>query len=853
MRQDKSLQQTKESSKQGLLGYILAGVAISLATLVVVGYWLMVSVVAGVNQQHQQELIDVYTRQYQTFFNTTLNQQEQYLQRLAESEQMIELMNERDMFALNTLAEQLSFQLPGAMKVWLFPTGYAAQDSNANPPLNFAGLDMIRRAEQDKLVPMEALQFQDQLYLQQVKVVKRGERILGSISVSLSLDALRAPLRDIDAGAGNIKLEQKHETAAPQMLFQQGAPSTNERIEIQTNIPNWHLSFQPSDRLAKATLLDPMMILIPLVVVGVIMVVALIMAATMLQKAIRQDAGNFTRYTQKLLSGQPTSAPDFRLGLFVSMTKSLARVKIRPRPGGRSGEVTNPFNQPVDPSVSESVSQGLGSTTPHEELFGIDMIDEDQDLLGMDMDEEQSDNTVMSLPVSESIFRAYDIRGIYGETLDAGVAYKIGQAIGSEAYERGEQTIIVGRDGRVSSPEAAKALISGMLATGRDVIDLGIVPTPLVYYATHVLGVASGVMVTGSHNPPTHNGFKIVLAGQTISGDEIKGLYHRINNANFLTGKGSLSQQEIVNNYINRVSGDIKLKRKLKVVLDAGNGVAGVVAPRLFQALGCDIIPMYCDVDGRFPNHHPDPSQPKNLVDLIAEVNKQGADLGLAFDGDGDRVGIVTNSGESVYADRMLMLLAKDLLSRNKGATIIYDVKCTRRLQGLIVGYGGRPLMWKTGHSLIKKKMKETGALLAGEMSGHVFFKERWYGFDDGLYTGARLVEILSNDTKSLDELFAIFPTDISTPELNVDVPDSEKFHLMERMARNAVFPDGNLSTIDGVRVDFPDGWGLVRASNTTAKLVFRFEADNESALKRIQEAFRQQLLSIDSSLQFPF
>ncbi|WP_218570298.1 phosphomannomutase/phosphoglucomutase [Pseudomonas mangiferae] len=452
-----------------------------------------------------------------------------------------------------------------------------------------------------------------------------------------------------------------------------------------------------------------------------------------------------------------------------------------------------------------------------------------------------------------SIFRAYDIRGVVGDTLTAESAYWIGRAIGSESLARGEPNVAVGRDGRLSGPELVQGLIQGLLDCGCRVSDVGMVPTPVLYYATHVLEGKSGVMLTGSHNPPDYNGFKIVIAGDTLANESITALHTRIQNNDLASGVGSVEQVEILDRYFKQIRDDVAMAKPMRVVVDCGNGVAGVIAPRLIEALGCSVIPLFCDVDGHFPNHHPDPGKPENLKDLIAKVKAENADLGLAFDGDGDRVGVVTNNGTIIYPDRLLMLFAKDVVSRNPGADIIFDVKCTRRLTALISGYGGRPVMWKTGHSLIKKKMKETGALLAGEMSGHVFFKERWFGFDDGIYSAARLLEILSQDKRDAEHVFSAFPSDVSTPEINITVTDETKFRLIERLQRDGHWGEANLTTLDGVRVDYPKGWGLIRASNTTPVLVLRFEADSEEELKRIQEVFRAQLYAVAPDLTLPF
>nr|WP_122667418.1 phosphomannomutase/phosphoglucomutase [Pseudomonas viridiflava] len=465
----------------------------------------------------------------------------------------------------------------------------------------------------------------------------------------------------------------------------------------------------------------------------------------------------------------------------------------------------------------------------------------------------------MSSPASvapkfpDDIFRAYDIRGIVGDTLSAETAYWIGRAIGSESLAQNEPNVSVGRDGRLSGPELVQQLIQGLHDSGCHVSDVGLVPTPALYYAANVLAGKTGVMLTGSHNPKDYNGFKIVIAGDTLANEQIQALHERIKTGNLTSAKGSITKVDILDRYFKQIKDDIVMARKLKVVVDCGNGAAGVIAPQLIEALGCEVISLFAEVDGNFPNHHPDPGKLENLQDLIAKVNETGADLGLAFDGDGDRVGVVTNKGNVVYPDRLLMLFALDVLKRNPGADIIFDVKCTRRLTPLIQKHGGRPVMWKTGHSLIKKEMKKSGALLAGEMSGHIFFKERWFGFDDGIYSAARLLEILSQESQSAEDLFETFPNDISTPEINIKVTDTTKFSIIEALEKDAQWGDAKLTTIDGVRVDYPKGWGLVRASNTTPVLVLRFEAETEAELQRIKDVFHAELKKVAPDLQLPF
>jgi phosphomannomutase/phosphoglucomutase len=454
--------------------------------------------------------------------------------------------------------------------------------------------------------------------------------------------------------------------------------------------------------------------------------------------------------------------------------------------------------------------------------------------------------------VPPEIFKAYDIRGIVGRTLTTEITESIGQAIGSEARARGQTAIAIGRDGRLSGPELAAALARGIQKSGIDVVDVGRVATPILYFATYHLGTRSGVSVTGSHNPPDYNGFKIVLGGETLAGEAIQALRTRVESGNLTTGKGAYSTRDVREDYIQRIVSDVKLARPVSIVVDCGNGVAGDTAPELYRRLGCTVRELYCEVDGTFPNHHPDPSHPENLRDLIGTLKKEG-EIGFAFDGDGDRLGVVTKSGKIIYPDRQLMLFAADVLKRNPGAEIIFDVKSTRNLNAWIRERGGKPTMWKTGHSFIKKKLQETGAPLAGEMSGHVFFKERWYGFDDAMYAGARLLEILSRE-KDVSPVLEQLPDAVSTPELHLKTAEGENYTLIDKLKQTARFAGAKeLITIDGLRVEYADGFGLARPSNTTPVVVLRFEADDEQALKRIQDDFRRALLAVKPDAQLPF
>ena len=451
------------------------------------------------------------------------------------------------------------------------------------------------------------------------------------------------------------------------------------------------------------------------------------------------------------------------------------------------------------------------------------------------------------------IFKAYDIRGVVGRTLTPPIVRAIGQALGSLALERGRDTLVIGRDGRLSGPELAGALAEGIRAAGANVIDVGMVATPMTYFAAHHLGTQCSVMVTGSHNPPDYNGLKMVIAGDTLSGADIQALRARIEAGDVRSGAGGYRTADIGPAYLERILDHIELARPMKIAVDCGNGVAGAFAPELFRRLGCEVTEMFCEVDGTFPNHHPDPSRPENLADLIALLAKGGHELGLAFDGDGDRLGVVTRDGHVIYPDRQLMLFAADVLARVPGATIIYDVKSTRNLKPWIEQHGGRPLLWKTGHSLIKVKMKEVGAALAGEMSGHTFFKERWYGFDDGLYAGARLLEIVARSADPSAILDAL-PDAVSTPEINVACAEGEHHALVAKLGASARFPGAtDVIRIDGLRVEYPDGFGLARGSNTTPVIVLRFEADSAAALERIKGEFRRVLRDAKPGIALPF
>ncbi|MFQ3363988.1 MAG: phosphomannomutase/phosphoglucomutase [Candidatus Azotimanducaceae bacterium] len=455
------------------------------------------------------------------------------------------------------------------------------------------------------------------------------------------------------------------------------------------------------------------------------------------------------------------------------------------------------------------------------------------------------------IDIDDGIFRAYDIRGIVTSNLTPNMVYWLGRSFATQAMASSNPKAVTGRDGRISSPALEQALIAGLVAGGMEVISIGQVPTPVLYYATHELGTGTGIMITGSHNPPEYNGLKMMIGGVTLAESLIQDLYQNLHNNTLVEGYGSASSEVLNERYIKQALAAAKLSRPLKVVVDCGNGVAGEMAPALLRKLGCEVVPLFCEIDGNFPNHHPDPAEPENLVDLITAVKSEHADVGLAFDGDGDRLGVVTPKGEIIWPDKMMMLFVEDICARVPDSTVIFDVKCSRNLEQVIVQSGGKPLMWKTGHSHMKAKIKETNAAIAGEFSGHICFGERWYGFDDALYSAVRLLELLSATEQNVDEVFAKYPSTFTTPELKILTTETYKFWVMGQLSAHADFGNGRLTLIDGIRVDFEDGWGLVRPSNTSPVLSLRFEADTQAALDRIQDEFQTQLAKIDDSLKF--
>ncbi len=747
----------------------------------------------------------------------------------------------------------------GLVDAQLYLPGQAQPTSDRVAPLNFSALDLITRAERGTRPAPEAYKIGQRWLVYSVAALKASsETPGGTLLLVFDLQRLLQPLASWHPETGELRLTQSVLGSPEQVLDQRGTGTENESYAFGAGNPNWVLKFSPGPLLKLPY---------PLSAYAITLLAALFAFGGALlgiylthkrqQDRLDGDVRQLEQLFRELSGGKAVKAFSLSLPALNGLAQELARFSLRnghpePVPAGIDpGIAVRGTPTPIQPATS-----GAAWTDPlfqDTDFLDIDILDEHQDFLGTEPPHAMNSSAPVIPTFPDSIFRAYDIRGTVPETLNGETAYWIGRAIGAQSLAQGEPNVSVGRDGRLSGPELVQQLIQGLHDSGCHVSDVGLVPTPALYYAANVLAGKSGVMLTGSHNPSNYNGFKIVIAGDTLANEQIQALHTRLKTHDLSSGKGSIEKVDILTPYFEQIRNDIVLARKLKVVIDCGNGAAGVIAPKLIEALGCEVISLFEEVDGHFPNHHPDPGKPENLVDLIAKVKESHADLGLAFDGDGDRVGVVTNTGNIVFPDRLLMLFAKDVVARNPGADIIFDVKCTRRLTPLIREYGGRPVMWKTGHSLIKKKMKESGALLAGEMSGHIFFKERWFGFDDGIYSAARLLEILSQEKSSAEELFATFPNDISTPEININVTDEGKFSIIDALQSDADWGDANLTTIDGVRVDYPKGWGLVRASNTTPVLVLRFEADTEVELQRIKDVFHAQLKRVAPDLPLPF
>ncbi|MGK0440617.1 MAG: phosphomannomutase/phosphoglucomutase [Pseudohongiellaceae bacterium] len=773
------------------------------------------------NNHHIDNLSRHLANSQTMLLNQTIESLQFRIAELAKNPQLIEALERKDQARLVTFQIEAQRNFPAALSVKLIPLGplgIAGLHKEQAALRNNIELDMLRRASNDESLIIESYRSNKlaMFTLAQSIRIESKQYAEGALLISFNNSLLQKIVNQLDSNLGETQIIQT--LGKSQTLVKTGEASIQaSSVRLTSAVPAWELQFTPSNQFLDNNSQSNQITLLLLAINIFALVAALALTLNGLKRAL---ADNLSLLTSR--SKGPFSLPGFELaaGEMLNEMKKLLAIAKRQKANADSEDA------PTETKVPKS-----------EQPAALDL----------------SPNKSLPTDIPETIFRAYDIRGLADQELTDSHCFAIGMAVGSEARGQGQESMLLAMDGRHSSPRIRDALAQGIQASGCDVIDIGMVPSPLMYFATHQLETQSGVMITGSHNPAEYNGIKIVINGSTLSSAAITDLRQRIVSQRVQNGKGAYRTESIEAEYIDYILNDVAIAQPLKIVIDAGNGVTGEIAPKLFEELGCEIVPLYCEIDGDFPNHHPDPAVAANMQDLIAKVKEEGADLGIAFDGDGDRLGVVTAEGNLVPADRLLMLLAQDVVSRNPGADILFDVKCTRSLNSLISNYGGRPIMWKTGHSFMKEKMAETGALLGGEFSGHIFFKERWFGFDDGMYAAARLIEILSTTDPDLDAQLSTFPETVSTPEFRVASDEVKKFAIVEQLSQQGQFENGKITTLDGVRVDFNDGWGLVRASNTTPMLTLRFEAKDDETLAQIQELFKTQLSSIDNSLEFNF
>ena len=766
-------------------------------------------------------------------------------------------LTHRDPEQIAQLEASVNTLIPYSLKTRIIAKGTVKPDRKAFPPLSFSTVDMVQKTEMGEAIPPEVSTAEGKLILNCAYPIKSGDEIIGVFLTSIDFRALLGQTGASINEHSSLQLVQQFKNGTPLVLLSQGKKQLQESIvrsEQNTNNPNWKLIYAASPINPIDGLLE---FFTPVLVAFLLGATATLVAFKVTEKHLRLDSVLLISHLEELKFGQYSRRPDFKVLFMETLDYTLERILTDYK--NETEALPNQYAKSrATASTKDASKSNHGLTLAQEAAAELDLPEGlttespslQKEFPGHGLPSAEVDDKLELPDIPASIFRAYDIRGIVDADITEDTIRLLGKSIGSEALEKGEQSLFVGRDGRLSSPALSEALVEGLLSTGIHVINIGLVPTPVLWFACHTEESSrSGVMVTGSHNPKQYNGLKIMIAGDTLSGEGVLALRNRLIRNAIEQGSGEESKAEFKEKYINHIAEDVILATPMTIVLDSGNGAAGEIAPELFEELGCNTISLFSEIDGNFPNHHPDPSREENLEALKNAVKENNADLGIAFDGDGDRIGIVTPSGKVIWPDRLMMLYAKDLLVRNPGADIIFDVKCSRRLPELITNLGGRPLMWKTGHSMIKGKLKEMNAALAGEMSGHIFFNDRWFGFDDALYCGARLLEILSTESEGVEQVFADLPENLATPEILIPVPEDRKFQIIKSLEEKGQFGSGKVNTIDGVRVDFPKAWGLVRASNTTPALTARFEAHNEEALEQIKGLFQKQLQMVDENL----
>ena len=872
-KQDKPLRTSKRKKKSGIKKGGLTLNTISLlsfvlfsATFVVMLYimrWSTLNII-----DNQSETIErSAANQFASNLGLSIARYTKGLEVIAADPQIREIILSGNAEKIALRQRQLVQLFPQALSLRLLKEGGLRPSQRTKPHIGFACVDMYNRSRSTKRAPgVETHVFGTaQQHIDFVSPVldSTGNRVIGHVQLVVNVSMITRWLK-LSNQIDYVELYQHAGQGLKSLIIGKAGDASLRTTDSARNYPidgtAWEVRIWPGTSIDAQhdRLLTYMLLFIG---VGLFAVIIYLFWRS-LSRALTTDIDNLIGVVVSTLRGETKFQHKMEMKEFKEAAKHINTVindqgKDRERDSDPSSADISSMDIDAASMFASSASMEVEELDESAMSSMQSQASEPQSKQSMQQSiketAEASTNKELSPIPPAEIFKAYDIRGVVGVSLTANYAELIGKALGSEAATRGATSIAFARDGRLSGPELGQALVKGILSTGIDVIDVGMVPTPILYFAAQELTNGSGVMLTGSHNPPDYNGFKMVLAGETLAEDSIQILRKRIEHKDFATGTGKYSTVPLLDKYIKRITSDVKLNRPLKIVVDCGNGVAGGVAPRLYKAMGCEVIELYCDIDGKFPNHHPDPSQPKNLVDLIEAVKVHKADLGMAFDGDGDRLGVISSDGNVIWPDRLLMLFADDVISRNPGAQIIFDIKCTSNLTKEIWEKGGEPLMWKTGHSLIKAKMKQSGALLAGEMSGHIFFKERWYGFDDGIYSGARLLEILSNDVRQPRVVFASLPDSVNTPELQIQMREGAHHAFIDKLLDNADFGEANVTMIDGLRADYADGWGLVRASNTTPCLVLRFEGQTKEAMENVQARFKQVIHSIDDSLVLPF
>lgn len=843
-------------SRRAVRRALLIGAGAVVGLLILAGVWQLLGSSQEAKRQSDAQDLQTRAKELAGTVGETFSGIRKELSALAGESDVVALFEQGDAIELAGEAHEFKDRFPAALILRFLLPGTYTLDNSSEPPLSYACLDVLKKAENTgETIGAEVHLFAGpNRHIVMVEHVRnQGDELIGLVHLSLDTGLFERAVGGLELAQAYVELRQSSD-GQNLVLAAHGNESFKDDSPVIVSVPDtrWNLAYWSGSKMISesGTAGTGGGLILP----GVIVVILVLGVGTVVYRRYKSEK----RVQEPVGESESVVYAGAVKNIMDGAHPGMADLVPDLPGGGKSGEAQARPSEAL--SGSDDITRIMTKEEPEKQRAGTGEAPQEPkpsecetaDIPPASEEVVQEEGTV---DIDPGIFRAYDIRGIVGKNLTPEVVTLIGRSIGSEAQVLGEQTLVVGRDGRKSGPELLEALIRGLRGAGCNVIDIGEVPTPVLYYATHTLDANSGVMLTGSHNGPEYNGLKIVLGGDTLSEEAIRKIHQRIVDRDLAEGKGSLDTAEVTADYIRRISEDIPvaLGSSYKLVVDCGNGVAGAVAPQLYRALGHDVIELYCEVDGSFPNHHPDPSQPENMQALVDKVREEGADLGFAFDGDGDRLGVVDGGGNIIWPDRQLMALAGDVLSRNPGAPIIFDVKCSRHLKGIIEAAGGKPVMWKTGHSLIKGKMKEIDAPLAGEMSGHIFFKERWYGFDDALYTGARLLEVLVNNKADPAEFFAGIPEGVSTPELRLELPEVRHREVMQALEEKMDFGDAEVIKVDGLRVEFRDGWGLIRPSNTSPYLVLRFEADDEEALERIKAAFRDLIGSIDPDLNTPF